>query len=459
MKCRIPDVRSLASSARYLGILTALVAVGWIGHKTHWTFHLSALIANDQPLNVPGSGSADPVTARKVGTAVEPWSIKFPSKRSLELSEIETAAIEQKSISERVQTTGVITYDERHSASLSARATGTVWQVPKRVGETIRRDDVLAIVDSADVGQFKAEFLSSLVATEAKAEILSNLESVAGGAIPQRQVREARVALREARIRMLNAEQTLHNLGFNLRSEDFQNLSDEERALKIRFLGLPDSIIRELGPDRASSNLMPIRATFDGIILRQDVALGEIAEAGKPILEIADIRRMWLKLDVPKEDASKLSLGQQVTFYPDGIGNELRTAIDWISTEMNEQTRTLQVRAEVANPVVASDASSGQEVRLLRANTFGTGTITLRKSAAALVVPVSAVLYDNDQPLVFVRTGELSFERVDVQVGIRDRREVQVYATTLQPEAEVVAHGGHILKSEWMLNHVAASSP
>ena len=163
-----------------------------------------------------------------------------------------------------------------------------------------------------------------MVAHEAKAEVLSNLESLAAGAIPQRQVREARVALREAKIRLLNAEQTLLNLGFNIRAEEYQALDDAARAERIRFLGLPDSVVE--GLHKMTSNLLPIRATFDGIVLRQDVALGETAEVGKPILEIADIRRMWLRLDVPKEGASQLALGQQVTFNPDGF------AISLIST-------------------------------------------------------------------------------------------------------------------------------
>src|SRR4029079_1989872 len=134
------------------------------------------------------------------------------------------ATVEQKPMSERIQTTGVITYDERLSASLSARTTGTVWRVCKHVGETVRRGDVMVIVDAAEVGQSKAEFLSALVAREAKAEVLSNLESIGSGAIPMRQVREARVSLREAKIRLLNAEQTLVNLGFTLRADEFQEL-------------------------------------------------------------------------------------------------------------------------------------------------------------------------------------------------------------------------------------------
>ncbi|MBS0204116.1 MAG: efflux RND transporter periplasmic adaptor subunit [Planctomycetes bacterium] len=375
------------------------------------------------------------------------------------MSGITTTMVEQKPISERVRTTGVITYDERRVANLSARTTGTVWQVCRHVGETVRKGDVLVVIDAVDVGQSKSEFLSALVARESKAEILANLESVTNGTIPPRQVREAKVALREARIHLLNAEQTLVNLGFSLRAADYEILSDTERADRIQFLGLPEAMVKDLDRAATTSNLLPIRATFDGVVLKQDVVLGETAVAGNPVMEIADTHQMWLKLDVPKEDASRLALGQSVSFNPDGLGQDLHGSITWISTEMNEQTRTLQIRAEVENPVVSADPISGQEVRQLRANTFGTGTVTLRNSSTALVVPVSAIVHDDSQPLVFVRTADRTFERINVVLGIHDGDLVEIQSDKLQPGLEVVTNGGHVLKSEWVLNHVASASP
>lgn len=446
---------SIAVNARYFGILTVLVAIGWAGHRTHWSIpHAHSESHTQKPTQ--SVTQSEGVTPEQPSM---PWAIKFPSQHSMDLSGIVTASVDQKPICERIHTPGVITYNERMTASLSSRVTGTVWQVCRRVGETVRRGDVLVLVDATEVGQCKAEYLSALVAAEAKAETLSKLSDVAGGAVPMRLLREAKVAQREADIRLQNAEQRLLNLGLSIRTDEFRKLNDAERVEQIRLLGLPKSVIDDFDRGTATSNLLPLFATFDGIVLRQDIVVGETAEAGKPILEVGDTRRMWLKLDVPKEDAARLALRQPVTFRPDGIDQEFHALIAWISTEMNEQTRTLQVRAEVDNPVVSSDPQSGQEVRLLRANTFGTGTITLRQSDSALVVPLSAVLHDQDQPLVFVRTGDLSFERIDVTLGIRDRDQVQILADSLPSEAEIVAKGGHILKSEWMLNHVAASTP
>jgi multidrug efflux pump subunit AcrA (membrane-fusion protein) len=126
---------------------------------------------------------------------------------------------------------------------------------------------------------------------------------------------------------------------------------------------------------------------------------------------------------------------------------------------MNEQTRTLRIRAEVDNPVVSLDPETGQEVRILRANTFGTGIITLRETPSAFVVPTSAILHADNQPMIFTKIGELKFARIDVKLGVREVGIVQIESDLLKPGLEIVSQGSHVLKSEWILNHVASVAP
>lgn len=456
-ECHAQSGQSEASSgrfanAKYLGILACLIAVGYAGHRTHWSF------GNTKSHDAAPHDVVAQVSESAERPEADEWAVTFPSASSLNRSGIKTMQLEQRPMSQRVKTTGVITYDERKTASLSPRASGAIWRVAKQVGDPVHKGDVLVVVNAAEVGKAKADFLQELVSVETSGEILATLESVTG-AVPGRQIREAKVAVREATIRLQNAEQVLVNLGFSVRKEDFQKLNDAERAAKLQLLGLPESITAELDLTRVSSNLLALTAPFDGVVIRQDVALGEMAVEGKPVVEIADLSHMWLKLDVPKEDASKLSLGQRVSFTPDGIDHELEGKINWISTEVNLHTRTLQIRAEVDNPIVSSDVASGQEVRLLRANTFGTGSVVLGETNAAYAIPVAAILHADHQPMVFVRTSELSFGRVDVKLGIRESQSIQIESPELKPGIEIVTKGCHVLKSEWILNSVASTSP
>ena len=123
------------------------------------------------------------------------------------------------------------------------------------------------------MGRLKAEFLSALVASDASEENLKLLEK-GESSIPARQIR---LAAREHRIRLLNAEQALVNLGLAVRTDDFQLLPDIDRAARIHFAGLPpggSSEPRSI-PWRRASNLVPIVCSFDGIVVGRDVGLGE----------------------------------------------------------------------------------------------------------------------------------------------------------------------------------------
>jgi len=450
------SLRSWISSAKYLGILLLLLAVGFAGHQTHLSFGFTK---HTEESAHSSPSSKDGFPARELDEDhSDAWSVQFPSARSIERSGVRTVAIDQRPIRERVKITGVIGYDERMFASLSARVSGTVWRVLKHPGDAVHRGDVLVIIDAVEVGRAKAEFFSDLVEVESKTEIQTMLEK-ASGAVPERQVREARVAVREAKIRLQITEQALINMGFGFRKEDFFELTDAERAAKLHFLGLPESVAKDLDPTQTTSNLLPLAASFDGVLLHHDAALGETVEAGKPLLEVADMRRMWLKLDVPKEDAAKLVIGQSVRFLPDGLDEELDSTITWISTEMNSQTRTLRVRAEVENPIVSMDPVTGSEVRILRANTFGVGIITLKDTPSAFVVPASAVVHADHQPIIFAKVGELRLARIDVKLGVREHNAVQIESEELQPGMEVVSQGSHVLKSECILNRVASAAP
>ncbi|NBT14539.1 MAG: HlyD family efflux transporter periplasmic adaptor subunit, partial [Planctomycetia bacterium] len=329
-------------------------------------------------------------------------TVQFRSQEALDRTGIEVQPVEQRPMVSELVVNGVVAYDERRIAQLSTRVPGSIWRVEKHLGDHVRRGDVLLVIDSQDVGQLKAEFLNALVVHETRREQLAILEEVKS-AVMGRQLREARAALREARNHLVNAEQSLVNLGFDIAVADFEPLDDDARAAKIRTLGLPPTLTATLPGDRMTSNLLPLYAPFDGIVVGREAVVGEVIEAAKPIFEVADVSTMLLVLNVSKEDAAKVAIGQRVKFRPDGSSEEYASTITWISTEVNEETRTLQVRAEVQN-----DAEPLAAARGLRANTYGAGRIEVDRRGTAVVVPRQSVQWDGSRWVVFVPAGEAS---------------------------------------------------
>jgi RND family efflux transporter MFP subunit len=444
-RARLTRVEIISALATWgLSILTtaALAAVGWFGHATHWTFGLGHEAGHDAAHHASASDDAARGDAPAATAAVQ-----FGSEDAVARTGIELVPVEERPLASELVASGVVQYDQRHIAQLSARVPGSVWRVEKHLGDSVRKGDVLLVIESGHVGELKADFLNALVAHEARREQLAILEEVQG-AVMGRQLREARSALREARNRLTIAEQALVNLGLEVAIADYEPLDDGARAARIRTVGLPDALVAAIDPDRITSNLLPLYAPFDGIVIGRDAVVGEVVDPTEPIFEVADVSTMWIVLNVSKEDAAKVALGQRVRFLPDGAADEHESRVSWISTEVDEQSRTLEVRAEIGNAARAA----------LRANTFGKGRIEIDRRGSALVVPRKCVQWDGGQWVVFVPEGPSRFAARPVRTGLVQGAFVEIlgdFAGAALP-THVVGSGSHVLKSQVLLERMEA---
>ncbi len=306
----------------------------------------------------------------------------------------------------------------------------------------MKQGEVVALVDAAEVGRAKSEFLQALVEARLKAKTLEDLSAAASsGAIPERKLREAEAALSEANIRLTATQQALANLGLPLQTESLKAVPEEQLADRVRLLGVPKALSDSLD-SRTTGNLLPVRSPLEGVVVSRDVVAGEVVDSTKVLFAVADVRQMWLNLDVRLEDAKRLALGQQVRFWPDG-GQEADGHITWISTEADHQTRTVKVRASLPN-------SDGR----LRANTFGTGKVILHVENQAVVVPNTAVQWEGCCYVVFVRDKDFLRDGVPkvfhvrtVRLGSKDDKQTEIVAGLLPGEV-VATTGSSLLRAE-----------
>lgn len=376
--------------------------------------------------------------------------LQFISAEAVEKAGIEIAPVWTAPMTEAIAAHAQIMYDPTRVAHLSARVPGTVWHVEKQIGDRVKRGEVLALVDAAEVGRAKAEFLHGLVQVELQKTTLANLRSAAD-ALAARSILEAEARLREAEIRLLNAGQALVNLGLPTRIEDYQGLRPQEAARRIQFLGLPGALVRAQNPTTTTTNLLPLSAPLDGIVVAREVVTGEVVDTAKVLFVVADNSGMWLTLDVALEDAPFLKLGQPVRFTGSGGKEEAHGILTWISTTTDEKTRTVKARADLLNP-------DGR----LRNATFGTARIVLREEVGTIVVPSEAVHWEGDCHVVFVRDRHFLepdapkvFHVRQVRVGAHDTANTEIIAGLLPGEL-VATHGSGALRSELLKNNLGA---
>lgn len=441
--------------------LAGLAGLAWLGHHSDWKVPAFSDLWNksdkdEDPMPEQGEPTPLPIDDTSppgvpLPQAPELKTIRLESPATAARAGFRLAPAQVRTMSQQVRAYGVLDYDQTRYAHLSTRAPGMTWRVLAGLGDRVHKGDVLAIIESMDVGKAKADFLQSLVQVNVKTTILKQLEDKPD-AVPERTRLDARTALREARIKLLNDQQTLANLGLPVRAEDLANLTDEQMVRQVRLLGLPPKLLEGLDLETLTANLLPLKAPFDGEVISRNIVIGEIASPSTPQFALADVSRLWVMLDVRSEEAGRLSLGQEVVFAPDGApeekvavapstsgverGEGTRVQVDWISPEVDEKTRTVRVRATVPN-------SHHQ----LRPHTFGTGRIIVRSHPDSLVVPNESLQADGPYQLVFVRIDDQTFEPRLVQVGVKDEKYTEILSGLTAGEL-VVTTGSFVLKTE-----------
>jgi cobalt-zinc-cadmium efflux system membrane fusion protein len=448
LRIYLRSIDRLQERITYVVVICMLLGIVKFGHATHWSFGLGHSEPNAEAKNDKPSKVDEPkltVESKEDNKSTDAQATVQVAPAAAQKAGIETASVTREAVTQVVTAFGAVEYDHDRVAQLSVRVPGNVWRVEKQIGSIVKKGDVLAIIDAFEVGEAKSEFLQAVVAHELRQENLKRMKMVASDAISERALREADAGLREAKVRLLSTQQKLINLGLPLKLEGLTELNDEALAERIRFLGLPKSLSDTLDPVTTTANLIPLVAPFDGVVIGRAIAVGELVSPSDSHFVVADVRRVWVTVDVSKEDAPLVRLGQPLTFTADGTKTRVTGKIDWVSTELDARTRTLPVRAIIENPLIETDGVHTEQ-RLLKAHTFGTAQVTVRADDNALALPAAAVQLDGMRRFVFVKNGD-SFVRRDVQVGVSALERYEVLDGVTEGDLVAVS-GSHVLKAQ-----------
>jgi len=394
----------------------------------------------EQPFDVPIQVVHDPKTCK-----AEEKPIRFASAQTATLVGITNQKVEPRTVSVEIEAHGQVMQDPLATSKISPLVGGLVLSLEKQLGDPVRAGELLALIESTDVGKAKAGYLTAKAAFESRQAERALLSPES----PQGSIVKADAAVREARAALYSARQTMANLGLPLLSAAEEKLPDEAFAKRLALLGLPffrriDTMLRcQTEGVPAPANLLPLYSPIDGQVMKRSIGRGETVAALQQVYEVGDPTRIHVFLDVRQEDFPKVALGQQVSFRLEGgaATSPADGAIDWISPALDEKTRSVRVRAKVAN-------ANG----VFKSGAFGAGVVTVATPRPVLMVPRDAVHWEGCSYIVFVkkRNGdEVVYWPRRLTLGIRDDRDVQVI-TGLAAGEEIVTVGSHVLKCELM---------
>jgi len=453
-------LRARETTLRVLGyvptllIWAVLIGVFLVGQKYHWSLKkfdevteevaepTEEPLPNDEDDTDYGYSSFDrtrPITHNPAECRIESRIVKFANEEAVRRGGVKTAPVAMQPIDAMLSVNATVNYDPDRIGRVFVRTSGHLCCVEKQLGDAVKTGEVVALVDSQEVGRAKSAWLDARIQLDDKMRIR---EGLAVGIVPERSVLDAEAAVRMARVGLSGAEQTLRNFGLPI-TELINATTDQQWTEKLRFLGIPSDIRNKLSVN-STSGLLPIVSPIDGVILERHGRTNELIKADELLFVVGDVRQMQLFLDVTQENAGRVQLGQQVLFSQDGNRDTVTGDVDWISPKVEPGSRTVRVRAKVKN-------QDGQ----LRDGAFGSGHIVLRATSQTIAVPLNAIQWEGCSHIVFVHESELSFRPRKLKLGVRSDGFAEVLEGLKIGEV-IAVQGSHVLKSDLFKERLGA---
>ena len=297
--------------------------------------------------------------------------------------------------------TGAVTPDIARSVPAISLASGRAIEVKARLGDTVKKGQLLMRVRSNDVASAYATYRNAVCSEE-----LSKLQV--------------------ERARLLFAKGAIAKKDLEIAEEtEESNLVVLDAAIQaLRILGVTDL---KHHPD----GIVDVYAPISGIIVEQNVTAGagvKTLDNSPNLFTIANLDRVWIMCDVYENNLPFVRLGDyanvRLNAYPDKV---FKGRISNIAPILDPTIRTAKVRLEMANP------------GLMSIGMFATATFYAHEQETYATVPATAILHLHDRDWVYVPAGGSEFLRVEVRGGKTLPGAVQG-VTGIKPGQQVVAN-------------------
>jgi cobalt-zinc-cadmium efflux system membrane fusion protein len=303
----------------------------------------------------------------------------------------------ERTAAPELNVTGVVSPDISRQVPVPSLATGRVIEINARLGDEVKKDQLLFKVRSTDIAGAYSDFRKAV-----KNEQLTKIQLdrakllFEGGAIPKSALEVAQNAEDNAQVDLETTTEHLHLLG-----------SD---------------------PDHPSG-IVEVRAPVSGVITDQEITNASGVQALTPPnpFTISDLSHVWIICDVYENNMAQVRIGDyadiHLAAYPNRV---LKGRISNILPIVDPNIRTAKVRLEVENP------------GLMRMGMFVTATFHGETMERRSTVPSTAILHLHDREWIYTPLPSGHFRRVEVVGGRELPGNMQEILSGIKPGAQVV---------------------
>jgi membrane fusion protein, heavy metal efflux system len=299
----------------------------------------------------------------------------------------------------QLNATGTVSPDISRSVPVISIAAGRVVEIKARLGDTVKKGQLLLRVQSAEVSGAFSDYRKA-VADEKLAKI------------------------------QFDRAKLLYDKGA-ISLNDFQTAEDVENKAQVDVENTTERL-RVLGGSIAHpAAIVDIVAPVSGVITDQQVTnAAGVAGLGSPNpFTISDLSNVWILCDVYENDLANVHLGEsaeiRLNAYPDRV---FTGRISNVGPVLDPTLRTAKVRIEVRNPGI------------MRVGMFVTATFHGQKKETRAAVPAAAILHLHDRDWVYIPMGSNKFRRAEVVAGNALPDKMQEIISGIKPGQQVVSN-------------------
>lgn len=224
---------------------------------------------------------------------------------------------------------------------------------------------------------------------------------------------------------------------------------DEDRLAHVspRYPGIVKEVARKLGDQvnkgdllalvesNAGLNRFEVRSQIAGTIVKKDVTVGEFVSERDAIFVIADLKNVWIDLNIYRQDFPKIKVGQDLVVHLENSDAPITSTISYISPFGSENTQSMLARAVLDNPTGA-----------LLPGLFVSGDVLLEKVQVPVAVKEEAIQKFRDWDVAFTRF-ENTFEILILELGRSGDGMVEVLSG-ITPGQQYVSKNSFVVKAD-----------
>lgn len=324
-----------------------------------------------------GAISIDPVTIQNMGVRTEK-----AGKHKLQRT---------------IRTVGLVTSVEGRQFSVNAKIEGWVERLHvNQLGQQVKKGQPLMEIYSPELVAAQQEYL--LAARNRQQLAASPYPEIAGGAD-----------------RLLEAART-----------------------RLRYWDISPEQIQAMEQSGQVRKTLTLYSEHAGVVTSKKVLEGMRIMAGEELLQITDLTKVWVNADIYEYELPWVKLGQTARVeLPFASGQVIDGSITYLYPYLENETRTVKARIELANPGLT-----------LKPAMYANVSIAAEVVDDTLAIPVTAVLNSGKGQTVFVALGDGKFEPRAVKSGVRDDTDQVQILSGLSEGDEVVVSAQFMLDSE-----------